>query len=151
MMGKRMKLIHSVHEAQLDDVLANGLRAESKFPDFGLEMRQGVIYCWLQAEDDKLHWPDGVYLEVTVDQDRCLIADMEFISLAITYSRGFGARPANPEAARLFSEVYRVTSMPLDRYEQGMFFSPEVLVQGDIAPDCIRVIESKANASAAQD
>ena len=149
-MGKQVKLIHSAHEAQLDDVLANGLRAESKFQDFGLEMRLGVVFCWLQAEDDKLHWTDGVYLEVTVDQDRCLVADMEFISLAITYSRGFRARPANPEAAQLFAEIYRVTAVPLERYEQGMFSSPEVLVQGDIASDCIRVIEGHPNGAAAQ-
>ena len=48
---------------------------------------------------------------------------------------------ANPsEAARLFAEAYRVTSVPLAEYVEGMFSTPEVLVKGDVGPECIRLL-----------
>jgi hypothetical protein len=141
----RVTLLHSVPKAELEQVLSHGLKAVSSFDDFGLEMRQGVVYCWLRAEDDKMasggQRPDYAYVAVMVDEERCLIADMDWISVAMTYEQGAMGRPRNPEAARLAAELYRVTAVPLSQYTRGMFFTPEVLVKGDIAPEDIRAIK----------
>ena len=147
-MGQQVKLLHSVHRSGLDGVLKTGLRASSAFASLSLEMRRGVVYCWLRKEDDKMssggERPDHIYLEVTVDQDCCLVADMDLISAAMMYHQDSGGKPRNPEASRLLAEAYQATSVPLREYQPGMFFTPEVLVKGDIAPDCIKVISDES-------
>ncbi|RKY64892.1 MAG: hypothetical protein DRP99_01265 [Candidatus Latescibacterota bacterium] len=143
-MGRKVKLIHSVHKSKVAEVLKKGLKAISEYDDLGLEMRRGVVHCWLRKEDDKLsssgQRSDYVYVEVTVDEDRCRVAEMEFASIAMMYRQGSGGKPKNEKAARLLAEVYQVTSVPLSDYIEGMFWTPEVLVKGDIAPDCIKLI-----------
>lgn len=142
-MGQHVRLLHSIHKSKLAEALSAGLKAASEFPVLGLEMRRGVVYCWLDKADDRLgsggQRADFVYLQVEVDQDRCLVADMDLITLAMMYHQGSGAKPKNPEASRLLAEAYRVTAVPLSEYTPGMFCTPEVLVRGDIAPECIRM------------
>lgn len=131
-----MHLLHSTRKSHIPEILEQGLKPVSKFDDLGLEMRKGVLYCWLCKEDDRM-WGkrDGfVYIDVSVNQDRCMVADMEFSSLAMMYRYGSGRRPKNLEAARLMAEVYRATSVPLAQYTKGMFSTPEVLVRGKIKP-----------------
>lgn len=139
--SKKVRLFHSTPAAALQHVREQGLRVVSEFPDLELPLRQGVVYCWLRPEDDKMsvggQRPNHVYVEVEVDEDRCTVADMEWVSLAITYAKGFGNRPRNPEAARLLAQVYEVTAVPLSGYVPGMFFTPEVLVKGDIGPESV--------------
>jgi hypothetical protein len=84
-MGESVILLHSVHKSRLAEVLRTGLHATSEFSDLGLEMRRGVIYCWLRKEDDKMsvagQRADYTYVEVTVDKGRCAVADMDWSSL----------------------------------------------------------------------
>jgi len=143
-MPRMVRLLHSLRRDDLEQALAQGLKATSSFDEFGLDLRRGVVYCWLCKEHDKMssggQRPDHVYLEVTVAEDRCLVADMDWISAAMTYAQGAMGKPRNPEAARLAAELYRVTAVPLSQYTPEAFFTPEVLVKGDIAPESIRVI-----------
>ena len=144
-MAKCVQLLHSIHSSALDSALQNGLRAESEFPHLDVDIRQGVVYCWMSKDDDKMsvggQRPDRVYVQVTVDEDRCTVADMTYISLAMMYHEGQGSKPKNLEAAKLFAEIYRVTAVPLSEYKPGMFHTPEVLVKGDIGPAYIRVLD----------
>jgi hypothetical protein len=77
---------------------------------------------------------------VTVDDERCTVADMEWSSLALMYLQGAGGKPRNLEASRLLADVYRVTSVRLSEYRPGMFFTPEVLVKGDIPSACVSIL-----------
>jgi predicted RNA-binding protein (virulence factor B family) len=141
-MEKQIRLLHSTHKSNIDQMLRNGLKATSSFDDLDLEMRRGVVYCWLKKEHDKM-WgqrADYVYVQVTVDKNRCRVADMDFISIAMMYLQGSKGKPKNEEAAQLLADLYRITSVPLSEYTEGMFWTPEVLVKGDIDPDCIRLI-----------
>jgi hypothetical protein len=146
-MSKQVRLLHSLHRSQLDEALRTGIHAVSVFDDLGLDMRRGVIYCWLRAEDDKMssagQRPDHVYVEVTVDEDRCVVGDMDLFSLALMYYQGSGGKPRNAEASRLLAEAYRVTGVALSRYTPGMFFTPEVLVKDDIAAECVRRLNAR--------
>ena len=141
-MGKQVSLLHSIHKSNVDQVLRNGLKATSSFDDLGLEMRRGVVYCWLKKEHDKMRGQRAGYgyVQVTVDKSRCRVADMDFISIAMMYLQGSKGKPKNEEAAQLLADLYRVTSVPLSEYTEGMFWTPEVLVKGDIDPDYIRLI-----------
>ena len=141
-MGKQVRLLHSVHKSKIDEVLKHGLKAVSEFDDLGSEMRRGIVYCWLQKEDDKM-WEqqaDYVYVEAVVDGNRCRIAEMDFASIAMMYLQGSGGRPRNEEAGYLLAKVYRITSVPLSEYTERMFSTPEVLVKGDIGPESIKLI-----------
>ena len=141
-MGKLVKLHHSLRGSCRQLVLAEGLQARSEYSDLSLEMRRDVIYCWLRRDDD-LWGPehDRVYVEVTVLEDRCTVAEMDFSSLALMYLQGRMGRPRNEEAARLLAEVYRVTSVPLAEYRDGSFSHPEVLVKGAIGPKDLRLLD----------
>jgi hypothetical protein len=107
-MAKQVRLLHSTHRSTLAHVLQAGLRASSSFDDLGLDMRRGVLYCWLRIEDDKMSFggqrSDYVYLEVTADEDRCMVADMEWSSMSLMYKQGQRV-PQNLEAARLVAEL----------------------------------------------
>jgi hypothetical protein len=141
-MARLARLLHSVHKSKIDGILREGLKAVSEFDNLGLDMRRGVVYCWLRREDDKM-WgqrTDHVYIEVTVEEDRCHVAEMDFASIAMMYLQGSGGRPKNAEAACLLAEAYRVTSVPLSEYVEGMFSTPEALVKGDIDPICIKLV-----------
>jgi hypothetical protein len=139
MTAEKIRLLHSVPRADLESVLREGLRASSAFDDLGLEMRRGVIYCWLRPGDDKM-WgknPDYAYLEITVDPSRCRVADMDFASIALMYLQGQNGKPKNPEAVALLAKLYAVTSVPLSEYREGILWTPEVLVKGKISPQDI--------------
>lgn len=141
-MGRQIRLIHSVHGSKINLILKEGLKATSNFDDLGLEMRRRVVYCWLRREYDKM-WSkraDHVYVEILVNEDRCRVAEMDFASLAMMYLQGSGGRPRNEEAAHLLAEVYRVTSVPIFDYAEGMFSTPEVLVKRSIGPDCVSLL-----------
>ena len=147
-MGKQVSLIHSVPKSRLAEVLNDGLKAISEFADLGLEMRKGIVYCWLRKEDDKMSFNDQrtnyAYDEVTVGEERCTVADMDLSSIALMYLQGSGGKPRNLEASQLLAETYRVTAVPLSEYRPGMFWTPEVLVDGDIPPDCIRTLPDES-------
>lgn len=144
-MAEQIRLIHTIHKSMVGQALRVGLRAVSAYDDLNLDMRRGVVYCWLRKEDDKTSQggqrADFVYLEVTVEEERCIVADMEWSSLAMMYRQG-QRRPKNMEASRLLAELYRVTAVPLSEYAEGTLFTPEVLVKGDIPPESIGVAES---------
>jgi len=145
MTAEKVKLLHSVPRANLESVLKEGLKASSSFDDFGLEMRRGVIYCWLHPEDDKM-WgknPDYAYLEVTVEPSRCRVAEMDFASIALMYLQGQNGKPKNPEAVALLAKLYEVTSVSLSEYREGILWTPEVLVKGDISPQDIALITKR--------
>jgi len=147
MAHSEVQLFHSIPRTDIDAVLREGVKASSAFDDLDLDLRQGVVFCWLCKEHDEM-WgknPDYVYLEVAVDQDRCRVAEMDFASISMMYRQGSGGKPVHLEAARLQAELYQVTSVPLSEYREGMFWTLEVLVKGDIEPACIRLAHAFPN------
>ena len=144
-MVRQVQLIHCIHRSRVDEALRSGLKARSDFDDLGLDIRRNVVYCWLDEDDDKLsaggQRPEHVYIQVTVDVERCVVADMEFSSLALMYKQGQGSKPKDQRVSALFAEVYALTAVPLCDYAPAMFFTPEVLVQGDVGRECLQVVE----------
>lgn len=74
----------------------------------------------------KLFAEADVCLKITVEEDRCTVAEMDFISLAIMYRYG-GAEcgrkniPVNPKDSVLPAGLYSVTVLPASRYR--IFFT----------------------------
>ena len=131
-----MELFHFTDRANKESVLNNGLKASTGYEIF-TPIRKNVVFCWLQKEDNKIQNHNQICLKVNVDAERCLIADMDYISMAMMYKHnpqgeGIAKKPVNPKAEKLFVKLYKTTAVKACDYCDGMHFSPEVLVKGDI-------------------
>lgn len=137
-----MKLYHYTDKSNLDKILIEGLIASSRYEAF-TDLRSNVVFCWLSPDDQKIFSDDMVCLEVTVDDSICIVAEMDYISFAMMYKYGgakYGGKniPVNFKASDLFVELYETTALPIAEYNDN-FFSPEVLVKGNINPNRIKV------------
>ena len=131
-----MELFHFTDIANKDNILKNGIKASTKYEIF-TPIRENAVFCWLNKKDNKLINDNQICFKIDVDTDRCLIADMDYISMAMMYKynpkgEGIAKKPVNPKAENLFVQLYEVTAVKPCDYYDGMHFSPEVLVKGDI-------------------
>ncbi len=138
-----VKLYHYTKKENLDRILKEGLLPTSRYETF-TKLRENVVYCWLSPDDQKLFHEDEVCLELCVSEDRCIVAEMDYISLAMMYQYG-GAKnggkniPVNKEASDLFIKLYETTSALISQCERDNYFTPEVLVKGKIEPEAVQV------------
>ncbi len=138
-----MIVYHYTDKANLDSIMQSGLKATSRYESF-TELRKNVVFCWLLPSDNKIFSDDTICLEVTVDENICVVASMDYISFAMMYKYG-GAKyggmniPINESASELFVKLYETTAIPLSQYKDGNLLSPEVLVKGNITPKNIQV------------
>lgn len=142
-----VKLYHYTDKSNLNSIMHEGLTPVSKYEKFS-QLREGVVFCWLSPEDQKIYndIDNVVCLEVEVDEERCTVADMDFISMAMMYKFGgkkYGGKniPVNPMVADLFVKIYEATAKSFEDFEKEQFFTPEVLVKGTIAPKYISVLK----------
>lgn len=136
-------LYHYTSKENVQQILDKGLIPLSNYESF-TELRKEVIFCWLSPKDQKIFADDAVCLEITVEEDRCMVAEMDYISLSMMYKYGgvkFGGKnlPINPEASTLFARLYEITAVPLSTYDDN-FFTPEVLVKGAIRAESIKLL-----------
>jgi len=131
-----MELFHFTDIENKDTILKNGLKASTRYEIF-TPIRENVVFCWLKKEDNKIFSDNQICFKINVDVERCLIADMDYVSMAMMYKYnpnggGIAKKPVNPKAESLFIQLYEVTAVKPCDYYDGMHFSPEVLVKGDI-------------------
>ncbi len=139
-----MKIYHYTSKENLSKILLEGLKATSRYEKFS-DIRKNVVYCWLFPDHQKIFSEDDICLKIEVEESRCIVAEMDYISFAMMYKYGgkkYGGKniPINNEASDLFARLYKVTSCAISEYEDN-FFTPEVLVQGNIAPDRIKIFK----------
>lgn len=139
-----MKLYHYTKKENVDRILAEGLIASSGYEAF-TELRQNVVFCWLSPDSQKVFDDNSVCLELTVDDNSCIVAEMDYISFAMMYKYGgakYGGKnvPVNLQASELFVRLYEVTAVPINEYAAN-FFSPEVLVKGNIDAKYIKIYQ----------
>ena len=142
-----MKLYHYTKKENLDRILAEGLIASSRYEAF-TELRNNVVFCWLSPDSQKIFDDNSVCLEITVDDNSCIVAEMDYISFAMMYKYGgakYGGKnvPVNLQASELFIQLYEVTAIPIAEYADN-FFSPEVLVKGNIEAKYIKIYQQES-------
>jgi len=135
-MSEALEVFHFTDRANIDSILEDGLKASTKYEVF-TPIRENVVFCWLKKEDNKILRDNQVCFRIHVDAGRCFIADMDYVSMAMMYKynpegEGIAKKPVNPEAEKLFVQIYEATAVKPCDYYDGMHFSPEVLVKGDI-------------------
>ena len=139
-----MQLYHFTDKSNKESILENGLNTSTKFEIF-TPIRENVVFCWLNIKDNKIKKNNQIWLKVNVDEERCLIADMDYISMAMMYNEkyakedGIAKKPVNQKAESLFVQLYEATAVKPQNYYNGMHFSPEVLVKGDIKKSDIEI------------
>ena len=138
-----MKVYHYTDKVNLDSIMHSGLKTTSKYESF-TELRKDVVFCWLSPSDNKIFSDDTICLEITVDENDCIVASMDYISFAMMYKYGgekYGGMniPVNERASELFVKLYETTAIPLSQYKDGNLLSPEVLVRGNISPESIQI------------
>lgn len=137
-----IKLYHFTEERNVAGILKNGLIPRSRYETFS-PIREGVVFCWLSPNDNKLSINNPVCFEVNVNENLCMIADMEYVSLAMMYKYGgekYGVlkTPINNKASDLFIKIYEITATTINKYN-NYFFTPEILVKGKISPNDIAI------------
>lgn len=137
-----MKLYHYTDKVSLEKILTEGLIASSKYESF-TEMRKNVIFAWLSPDHQKIFDENSICLELTVESVFCTVAEMDYISFAMMYKYGgakYGGKnlPVNIKASELFVQLYETTAVPIAEYDDN-FFSPEVLIKGNVAAECIKI------------
>ena len=143
-----MTLYHYTNKANLDQILTNGLKASSRYESFS-ELRKDVVFCWISPNEQKIFSDDEICLELTVEDSRCTVAEMDYISFAMMYKYGgakYGGKnvPVNHKASDLFVQLYETTALPISNYDDN-FFTPEVLVKGNIDSQNIKVYDISKN------
>lgn len=141
-----VKLYHYTNDANVEKILEEGLVPVSKYERFS-KLRENVVFCWISPQDQKLFDNSAVCLEVEVEEERCIVADMDYISMAMMHKYGgkqYGAKniPVNTDAAELFVKIYETTAKAFSECEKDNFFTPEVLVKGRIDPERIRIYQA---------
>lgn len=140
-----MKLYHYTNKSNLDKILNEGLKASSKYEAF-TDLRKDVVFCWLSPDDQKIFSEDEICLEITVDDNLCTVAEMDYISFAMMYKYGgakYGGKnvPVNEKASDLFVQLYEITALSISEYDHN-FFTPEVLIKGNVDAKNIKVYKA---------
>ena len=138
-----VKLYHYTKKSNLESIMNEGLSPASRYESFS-NLRENVVYCWLSPDDQKIFSSDDVCLEISVDEQLCVVADMDYISLAMMYKYGgskYGGKniPKNLEASDLCVKLYEATSTSILNCNKDNYFTPEVLVKGKIEPKNISI------------
>jgi len=63
-------------------ILIEGLIPLSRYENY-TDLRKDVIYCWLSPDDQKIFSEEDICLEVSVDEENCIVAEMDYISFAM--------------------------------------------------------------------
>ncbi len=139
-----IKLYHYTTKENLEKILKEGLIPTSRYERF-TELRKDVVFCWLSPEDQKIFDEKDVCLEIEVEENRCTVAEMDYISFAMMYKYGgakYGGQnlPINLEASNLFVKLYEVTAAKIGECERSNYITPEVLVKGKINANHIRLM-----------
>lgn len=137
-------LFHYARVEDLDAISEEGLKVGARIMKVESALRDSSVYAWMAPDYDVMGYnenPKYICLRARVEVARCRVAPMELFVAAYVNHIGRG-QPKNPEIAARLIAAYEKMAVPLDQYNQGMFRSPEVLVEGEISADDIAVVKS---------
>lgn len=134
----KVLLYHFAPRQELSVIRGRGLRCSISFQETGSELRQRpIISCVFKSCCQNIYEVRAdVLLELSVSPRRCLVADLNLLERSWAYLKDH-----RRDKARELARQYDATAMPYKMYRQGMMERPEVLVEGDVNAEDIRVVE----------
>ena len=143
-MATTIDVFHYARVEDLDAISEEGLKVGARVMKVDSALRASSVYAWLAPDFDVMGYnenPKYVCLRARVEVARCRVAPMELFVAAYVNHIGRG-QPRNPDVAASLIAAYEKNAVALDQYNDGMFRSPEVLVEGEISADDIAVVKS---------
>jgi len=140
-------IYHFTKKENLQSIFREGLVCSSKIHSLGSKLRSNAIYFWLSPADDGMGYngnDEYECLQVSVDSDLCMVANMDLISAAFVNFIMEKENEALYDYKRLAS-LYDSSAVKYEDYSIGLFRAPEVIVQGNISPKQIRVAQISAD------
>jgi len=140
-------IYHFTKKENLQSIFRDGIVCNSKYHSLGSDLRNNASYFWLSLANDGMGYSrkdEYECLQVSVDSDSCMVANMDLISAAFV---NFIMERDN-EALYDYKELaafYDSTAVKYDDYTVGLFRAPEVIVQGNISPKQIKVAKVSSN------
>lgn len=107
-------------------------------------MRKKACYFWLSPANDAMGYnndKDYECLSVNVDIDECVVTNMDLISAAYVNFIMEKDNKAMYEYRKLVA-AYDETAVKYLDYGIGLFRTPEVIIQGNIDPQNIEVVQA---------
>ncbi len=137
-----MKLYHYTKKENVLNVLEKGLKASSNYENLNSYLRLNTVYAWLLPEHDVMGFmnnDDYELLELEVDETRCLVVNMDYISTAYV-NKQLGDK-SGMDLSITMTKLYEDSAIRPTNYNSGYFRTPEVLVKGNILPSQINVVK----------
>ena len=137
-------LFHYARGEDLDAISEEGLKAGARVMKVESALREKSVFAWMAPDFDVLGYnenPKYICLRARVEVARCRVAPMELFVAAYVNHIGRG-QPKNSEVTAKLMAAYEKMAVPIDQYNEGMFRSPEVLIDGEVSADDIAVVKS---------
>jgi len=134
---------HFTKKENVDSILHNGLKHGTKYNTLGSQLRIGANYFWFSPEHDLMNCKsnkDYECLQIYIDSNYCIIGNMDLISSAFV---NFMLEKKNESVYdyRKLVALFDSSAIKYDYYENGLFRAPEIIIQQEISPDYIKVID----------
>jgi hypothetical protein len=137
-------LFHYARGEDLDAISDEGLKVGARVMKVESALREKSVFAWMAPDFDVLGYnenPKYICLRARVEVARCRVAPMELFVAAYVNHIGRG-QPKNSEVTAKLMAACEKMAVPIDQYNEGMFRSPEVLIDGEVSADDIAVVKS---------
>jgi hypothetical protein len=135
-------IYHFTKKENVESIFQNGLKHGTKYNTLGSQLRIGANYFWFSPAHDLMNYKDNEdyeCLQISIDSKLCIVGSMDLISSAFV---NFVLEKKN-ESLYDYKELVKLfdlSAVNYDFYENGLFRAPEIMIQNDISPDSIKVI-----------
>jgi len=140
-------IYHFTKKENLQSIFREGLVCSSKFHSLGSKLRNNAVYFWLSPANDGMGYngnDEYECLQVSVDSDLCMVANMDLISAAFVNFIMEKENKALYDYKKLAS-LYDSSAVKYADYTVGLFRAPEVIFQENISPKQIKVAKVSVN------
>lgn len=131
---------HFTLKDNVPKIMEQGLEINSRYNKLNSKLRDRAIYALLNPEHDKMGYlKDKGYtcLKIKVNPKECFVANMDIISAAFVNFMGSGEQTKKLEIVQELVCHYDSSAVCIDKYVDGMFRAPEVIIPYHVKPDNI--------------
>jgi len=135
-------IYHFTKKDNIESIFQNGLKCGTKYNTLGSQFRDGANYFWFSPAHDLMNYKDNedyACLQISINSGLCIVGNMDLISAAFV---NFIMEKKN-ESLHNYKELVKLfdsSAVKYDFYKNGLFRAPEIMVQEEIHPNSIKVI-----------
>jgi len=137
-----LKPLNSIAKENVESIFQDGLKQGAKYNTLGSQLRAGANYFWFSPAHDLMNYKDNedyVCLQISINSGLCVVGNMDLISAAFV---NFIMKKKN-ESLHDYKELakqFDSSAVKYEFYKNGLFRAPEIMVQEEINPSSIKII-----------